>query len=285
MTTSPPIVSIRRGASFACKVTRRSPTKLNFFRRINGSPHDPFPDGTRRAGGRSHQKGRRLTPFAPRNAILRELEPTTVKLARDRLELVYVRRGVVLQEAGMSIDHVWFPETALVAVASDNVSGAFEACGSRQSLTRSLVQIPGDVWRVRAPVYRELYDASSALRTAVHKHIEALLVETRQLVACTAVHTVENRMSRALLDASDRIHGAAKLQLTQEAMAAILGVQRTTVAVTASALQKMGFIRTTRGAIEILDRAGLEQHCCSCRATIQYAEREIHRSETQVCEA
>jgi hypothetical protein len=241
-----------------------------------------------------------LTPFAPRNAILRELEPAAVKLAGDRLELVYVRRGAVLQEAGVSVDHVWFPDTALVAVASDNlsgdsvtgglvgwqgVSGAFEACGSRQSLTRSLVQIAGDVWRVRASLYRELYDASSALRTAVHKHIEALLVETRQLVACTAVHTVENRMSRALLDASDRIHGAAKLQLTQEAMATILGVQRTTVAVTSSALQKLGFIRTSRGAIEILDRAGLEQHCCSCRATIQYAEREIHRSEAQICEA
>ncbi|MFC3077698.1 Crp/Fnr family transcriptional regulator [Phenylobacterium terrae] len=238
--------------------------------------------------------------FNPRNVILSHLEPAAAMRARGKIERVTLRRGGVLQEIGEPVDWVWFPDAALICVASENVDGesvsggmvgwngaygAFEACGSRVSFTRAIVQIAGPAWRMRAGHYRELFDQSPALRTAVHKHIEALMVEARQLVACAAIHPVENRMCRALLDASERSHGGPVLSLTQEALANMLGVQRPTVAVTASSLQRRGLIRTRRGVIELLDRRGLQQLCCSCRETIAYAEAEIVRSEAHVCEA
>jgi CRP-like cAMP-binding protein len=238
--------------------------------------------------------------LSSRNLILSQLEPFAMPRVADRIQRIQVRRGSVLQEIGTTVQWVWFPEDSLISIASENASGesvtggmigwnggygAFEACGSRTSFTRALVQLSGAAHRIRADHYRELFDQSASLRTAVHRHIEALLVETRQLIACTALHSVESRMCRVLLDASERSHGGPLLSLTQEALAQMLGVQRTTIAVTASSLQKGGLIRTGRGSLELLDFEGLDAIACACRATIGYATAQIYSSRGKVCEA
>lgn len=238
--------------------------------------------------------------FSPKNLILSQIEPSVVLRSAGRFELVELRRGSVVQEVGEEVQWVWFPDDALICIASENIDGesvsggmvgrngaygAFEACGSRISFTRAIVQISGNAWRIRSTYYRELFDQSAGLRSAIHKHVEALLVEARQLVACTALHPVESRMCRVLLEASDRSRNRRRLTLTQEALANILGVQRSTIAVASSMLQKRGLIQTSRGSIDILDREHLEAAACSCRQTITYAETEIHASEAKVCEA
>jgi CRP-like cAMP-binding protein len=238
--------------------------------------------------------------FVSRNSILAQVEPAVVLRAGGRIQKVQLRRGSVLQEVGTLVQWVWFPEDALICIASENVNGesvsggmmgwngtygAFEACGSRTSFTRALVQIAGAAHKIRADHYRELFDQSAALKNAIHRHVEALLVEARQLVACTALHSVESRMCRALLDACERSHSGRVLSLTQETLAQILGVQRTTIAVTASTLQKNGLIRTGRGTLELVDLPRLEATACACRATIAYATAEIYTSRDKVCEA
>lgn len=237
--------------------------------------------------------------FTPTNEILAQLEPSTAMKMGKRFELIALSRGEVLQETGTEIEWVWFPENSLICMASESVEGesvsggmvgrngcfgAFEACGSRLSYARALVQIGGDAWRIRAVHYRELFEASSGLRVAIHKHIEALLVEARQLVACTAIHRVETRMCRVLLDASARSHQGSRLTLTQEELANILGAQRSTIAVASAALQRNGLIRSRRGSIDILDFTRLEAAACSCRETIAFAQNEIQDTPDHVCE-
>jgi CRP-like cAMP-binding protein len=238
--------------------------------------------------------------LACRNSLLAKLEPTVAMRQVGKIQRTEFRRGSTLQEIGTVVQWVWFPEDALISVASENLSGesvsggmigwngvygAFEACGSRMSFTRATVQIPGDGFRIRADHYRELFDQSSALRTAIHKHIEAVLVEARQLVACAALHSVESRLCRALLDASERSHGGSVLAITQESMAQMLGVQRTTVSVTVSTLQRAGVIRSGRGTIELVDVERIQAASCSCRQTIAYAAAAIHASREQACGA
>lgn len=237
--------------------------------------------------------------FNPKNEILAQLEPAVALKFAAHLEKVKLERGDVLQETGTEVLWVWFPDNALICMASeslegesvsggmagrDDAFGAFEACGSRLSYARALVQIGGDCWRIRASQYRELFLQSSNLRVAIHKHVEALLVEARQLVACTAIHQVESRMCRVLLDASARSHQGSHLTLTQEELANILGVQRSTIAVTSSALQRSGLIRSRRGSIDILSFEGLEAAACSCRRTIAFAHEEIQEAPDDMCE-
>jgi CRP-like cAMP-binding protein len=238
--------------------------------------------------------------FAPKNEILARLEPAVALRMAGRFEQVTLARGSVLQDTGTPVEWVWFPEDTLICLAAESVEGesvsggmvgrngtfgAFEACGSRLAYARAIVQIRGEAWRIRAAHYRELFEASAALREAIHKHVEALLVEARQLVACTAIHRVDARMCRVLLDASARSHRGASLTLTQEELAHILGVQRSTIAVASSALQRAGVITSRRGAIEIVDFARLEAAACSCRETIAFAQQEIAGTSDHVCEA
>lgn len=210
--------------------------------------------------------------FNPENRILRELEPAVALRTANDFEKVQLSRGSVLQEVGADVQWVWFPDDALISTASESIDGesvagsmigrdgaygAFEACGSRISFTRALVQISGAAWKLRSSHYRDLFEQSSGVRTAIHKHIEILLVEARQLLACTALHRVESRMCRVLLEASERSHGEDNLTLTQEALANILGVQRSTIAATSSALQRGGLIQTSRGISNSSTASGL----------------------------
>jgi DNA-binding transcriptional regulator YhcF (GntR family) len=65
------------------------------------------------------------------------------------------------------------------------------------------------------------------------------------------------------LQCADRI-GSEQLLLTQEFLAEMLGVRRTTVTLLAQELQRSGVLRYTRGRITILDRAALEARACEC---------------------
>jgi CRP-like cAMP-binding protein len=89
-----------------------------------------------------------------------------------------------------------------------------------------------------------------------------------QSVACNAFHPIEARAARWLLHAQDRA-SSDRLELTQESLAGLLGVQRTTVNVVARVLQEQGLIAYRRGAIQVIDRAGLHRVSCDCYAAIE----------------
>jgi CRP-like cAMP-binding protein len=79
---------------------------------------------------------------------------------------------------------------------------------------------------------------------------------------------VEARFCRWLLSCRDRID-TDTIQLTQEFLADMLGVQRTTVTAAAGALQAKGLIRYRRGVVDILDRPGLEAAACECYGVVR----------------
>ena len=235
-----------------------------------------------------------------RNTVLRAIELPVRARFEARLERVSLVKGQVLQETGEPVEWVYFPENGLIGLAAetsggesaqcasvgfDGAVGVFEACGSRRAFYRATVQVPGDAWRARAATYRELFDQSAGLRIAVHKLVEVLLAEARQYVACNALHTLQSRLARLLLDMQDKALCGPVLPITQEAVAQVLGVQRTSVALAVAALQKTGVIRRGRGALEIVDASGLEREACSCRDTLSYARSEIHAALDAVCEA
>lgn len=235
----------------------------------------------------------------PANCLLTQMEPGLARRFSSRLQRVHLPRAAILQEPGAEVQFVYFPETAVLAagaetlagemvnvdlVGREGVFGALEACGSRYAFAQLSVLIAGDVWRIAAQHYREMFDACASIRTAVHKHTEQVMVETRQLVACNALHPVENRLSRALLDLLDRGGGETRLPVTQEAVAQILGVQRTTVAVALAGLQRAGGVKTGRGMVEVTDVPSLRRTACSCRDTVTFARREIYGARWESCD-
>jgi len=233
------------------------------------------------------------------NWLLEALEPEVRARFQPRLKPIELKRGEVLQSPGETVSRVYFPQGALIGLISampagdavqtamvgwDGALGVFEACGTRQSAFLAEVQVEGSALVMAADDYRRMYEASEALRTAVHKYVEILLTEARQFVACNALHSVEARLCRSVLEALERSRDGRTLPATQEVLAQMLGVQRTTVTAAISRLQASGSLRSTRGALEVLDAGALERAACCCRDTLRMARSEIYASGEAACD-
>ena len=59
------------------------------------------------------------------------------------------------------------------------------------------------------------------------------------------------------------------MKLTQEFLAQMLGVRRTSVSLVAGTLQKAGFIKYRRGNIHLVDIEQLQQGACECYETVK----------------
>ena len=89
-----------------------------------------------------------------------------------------------------------------------------------------------------------------------------------QSAACNALHALEQRLCKWLLMSQDRA-ADTKVRLTQQYLATMLGVQRTTVTAALRDLADKRLIRRGRGYVEILDRAWLEALVCECYEAVQ----------------
>jgi CRP-like cAMP-binding protein len=100
------------------------------------------------------------------------------------------------------------------------------------------------------------------------RHEQVLFAQAQQSAACNASHAVEARLARWLLRSRD-LSGGATLDLTQEFLGQMLGVQRTSVSLVAHTLQKAGLITYRRGRIKITDLKGLRETACECYAAVK----------------
>jgi CRP-like cAMP-binding protein len=106
------------------------------------------------------------------------------------------------------------------------------------------------------------------------RHEQALFAQAQQSAACMAHHEVEARLCRWLLRARD-LSGSDHLPFTQEFLAEMLGVRRTSVTAVARTLQEAGMVKYTRGKIEILDVEGLYESACECHETTKEQYRQL----------
>ena len=231
-----------------------------------------------------------MAKLPPANALLRSLSDADLHQLEPHLQLVDLKIGATLYEMEDAVDWVYLPEIGLLSLIMVMESGAaietsivgreggvgfIEALGSGKIFNRVIVQVPGMAYRLHAKPYREAFDASAAMRRAVHQQIELLQAEGRQAIACHGLHEVKPRFNRWLLECQDLAGGMKVLPLKQEFLAVMLGVSRTTVTRIALEAQKRGLLKYTRGSVEILDRAGLENGACECRASVQHLRREL----------
>jgi CRP-like cAMP-binding protein len=224
----------------------------------------------------------RLLP-ALQNSLLEALPAEDFALIAPHMTQVELERGRLLYDPGDPIEFVYFPQDGVVSLMTLMESGAaiesttigpegavglMAAVAPRQSLSRAIVQTPLRASRISAERLHEAWERSPRLRDVVDRHTEALYGHAIQSVACNALHSVEARFCRWLLTCHDRISGDT-IALTQEFLADMLGVQRTTVTAVARSLQQKGVIRYRRGVVDIIDRQALEALACECYGVIR----------------
>ena len=222
------------------------------------------------------------------NQLLSLLPQIERKRILERCERISLDIKTVLYEAGRPIKFVYFPLSGMVSLVSRHAEGGTIevgtvgnegmvgtplVLGSERSHVEAIVQVAGDLLRISAPDFLRELKRSSSLQRVSNRFAQALMVQISQSVACNRLHPVGERICRWLLMTHDRA-GIDDMGLTQEFVSQMLGVRRPSVTEIASALQKEGLIRYSRGKVTVLDRKGLEAGACDCYQTVR---REAER--------
>jgi CRP-like cAMP-binding protein len=152
-------------------------------------------------------------------------------------------------------------------IGRESCAGLLDAVAEQPSQARIFVQIGGSATKIPAAAYRARFLQSPALIKLSLRHARASAIQAEQGVACNIAHGVEARLARWLLMTQDRV-GQASFPLTQEYMAIMTGVQRSTVSVMAAQFKKQGLVDYTRGQLKILDRKALVGRSCECYGVI-----------------
>ncbi len=218
------------------------------------------------------------------NRLLATLDAQTRALLEPHAEMVRVEAGVTVLKAGTLVDRSIFPFESLMvsmmvelrggrsvevaAIGREGAIGGIVSCGGVPAFTHAVAQIAGSALIIPMDVLESAKRQSPHLEHLFCRYSDFLLASVMQSVACNAFHPIDARAARWLLHAADRV-GGDRLALTQEALAGLLGVQRTTVNAVARLLQDQGLISYRRGAILVLNRVGLTKVACECYGAIE----------------
>jgi CRP-like cAMP-binding protein len=98
-------------------------------------------------------------------------------------------------------------------------------------------------------------------------------------VACNARHQIAMRLATWLIRSRDATN-QTQLQMTQEFLAQMLGVQRASVSLVAAELQAEGLIRYRRGNIQIVNEEKLTERACECCQAVRVQYRRLFGNGT-----
>ncbi|MEH2502326.1 MULTISPECIES: Crp/Fnr family transcriptional regulator [unclassified Bradyrhizobium] len=222
------------------------------------------------------------------NRILSRASPVDLEDLRPHLRVIEMQRGKVVAESRARVNQVYFPHGGILScvveledgwtiesgmIGNDGVFGAAQAIDSKASLHKVVVQVSGLASVVDAEHLKAVALSSPDLLALLIKYEQFLLGQVQQTAACNAVHNVEQRTCKWLVRMCDLV--GTELPVTQEFLAQMMGVRRTSVTGVASQLQKEGLISYSRGKLSILDQDLLQRRACECHQTV----RELYAAE------
>ena len=217
------------------------------------------------------------------NRLLNQFSHDDFNQLEPYLKLTAFKQHTILFEAEREIEHVYFPTSGVVSlvvtletglmveaamVGSDGVVGASAALDGRISLSRGIVQLAGEIVVCSIDGLKSAALQSPTLLSLLIRHEQTVYAQAQQSAACFATHHIQARLCRWLLRARD-LAGTDTLNFTQEYLAEMLGVRRTTVTVEALTLQSAGLIKYTRGKIQIVDAEALHDGACECYESVK----------------
>ncbi len=223
------------------------------------------------------------------NRILAALPPSEFAALAGSLTRVDLDMGETLHRAGDLIENVYFIESGFISALSvlsdgspleigligvEGVAGVSVVLGATASYGETMCQTGGGAYRISVTAFKEAVAQAPHLRDLLLRYVHVFSVQVAQTAACNAHHELGQRLARWLLAAHDR-SGQPELSLTQDLIAVMLGVRRSTVSVAASTLQKAGVIRYQHGRITIIDRVGLENAACECYEAVAGEYRSL----------
>jgi CRP-like cAMP-binding protein len=223
------------------------------------------------------------------NHLLTLLDSATRSELKPHMRTITVEQDEVLHGPSSEIEFAYFPQSTIVSVLGRTEQGqTAETCfvgregmlgsssihGIMTSFAESVIQVRGEAVRVPAWEIHRVGQANDSFRKIVALFDLSLLAQTQQSTVCQALHQVESRAARWLLQCRKRL-GSNDIWLTQELFGQVLGVQRTTINLVERTFQNAGLIQVGRGRMSILDVKGLNAVACDCYLRIERRYEEL----------
>src|ERR1700685_3241943 len=224
-----------------------------------------------------------------RNKVLLAMADKEYELMRADLTYIDLPSHLSLHEPTQNIEFVYFPNRGMVSqvvvtkdgrtvevgvVGNEGYVGAGLAAGLGRGSVREIIQIAGEGSRMLGNALERILRSAPQLQAMLNRHTGLQGMQVAQTEACYRLHHIQQRLSRWLLMAQDRV-GSGVLPITHDFIATMMGTDRSTVRVVAATLQKMGIIEYVRGAVNIVNRRDLQKSACECYAVIQQFEDDL----------
>lgn len=230
-----------------------------------------------------------MTSSEIKNHLLAGLPANVFNAMRSDLVHVELTMRTVIYAPDDEVEWVYFPSSGMISllqptaesrgielatIGNESALGAIAGFGLNLARAASVVQMPLTAVKISVNRFRKYVSQYSTLQDLILKSNEVILAQTQISAACNALHNVEQRTCRWLLQTLER-SGNDTFWLTQEFLGEMLGVRRTSITDVASKLQAAGIIRYRRGQIEVLNRPELEHRSCGCFRDVRRAARII----------
>jgi len=212
------------------------------------------------------------------NGVLRTLSADARAFVDARAAVRPLLLDAVVHDDGDRLTHAVFPYSGIVSVlaemedgrcvektsvGNEGFLGFSYVMGGQDGIGRSVVQVAGVAAWLPLRDLDEALERFDCVRLAMLSYARVIVVQLMESAVCNKMHSAQQRVSRWLLHADDRMGGQPFL-LTQEALACSLGMRRATVSIACSELMRIGAISYARGAMNILDRGKLKSQACGC---------------------
>ena len=226
------------------------------------------------------------------NRLLAGLRPDSFEQLRPFLQPVALKHRAVLQDYHHPIEHIYFIERGVASLLTRTqrdgpveismvgrlgLVGVAAVLGLQRSPNRCLMSVPGYALRVAVPDLQRAMQKDPEIRQQLFNYIHALLVQNSQTTLCSARHSLEERLSRWLLLAADRLDDRI-IPVTHDMLSTSLGVRRASITTTLAELERTGGLAKRRGAINLRDRTALERRTCECYQIIASEYGHLNRN-------
>lgn len=211
--------------------------------------------------------------FQSPNRLLAALSAEDLARLRPHLTAVNLKLLQKLERPDKPIEDVYFMHAGIASVVAvqpngtsieigligrEGMTGSSVMLGDDRSPHSTYIQAVGSGERIAARELRKAAQNSKSLERVLLKYVQSFMVQTAHTAIANARAKLPERLARWLLMAQDRI-GGDTLALTHEFLGLMLAVRRAGVTEAIQSLKARRLIKTKRGAIVVLNRAGLER--------------------------
>jgi CRP-like cAMP-binding protein len=212
------------------------------------------------------------------NQLIDCLQPSAFERVAKRLTRKRLRQKEVVYKAEQPIDHVLFPEDAILClmtlmsngdtieastVGREGASWISASVGAPSMPCETIVVIEGTALSIPiADLDRELKE-NDHFRHVLTEYSHALLIASMRTAACNGLHGLQERCARWILTTLDRVD-TDRFAVTKEFLAQLLGTNRPTVSVMVSVFEKAGILNVEGRWVTLADRDRLKEAACEC---------------------